>query len=179
MLKHQISNYLQLDFLFLTDLHDHFTLIETRLTAFFRINPKHCLENWGQETSTCSSCENSLDFMLRTWLTTKIKMLIIKGKGSDWIRLTGVGSFLLNDQRLEARTQRGDVTQVKTITLDLESPELSADLLQAVDDILHHDVLQGEEAEPWPVSEDPGVEVSRIVTAEKHCLQVRTTVGYN
>ena len=106
-------------------------------------------------------------------------MLIIKGKGSDWIRLTGVGSFLLNDQRLEARTQRGDVTQVKTITLDLESPELSADLLQAVDDILHHDVLQGEEAEPRPVSEDPGVEIAGIVTAEKHRLQVGTTVGYN
>ena len=83
MFKYQISNYLQLHFLFLTDLHDNFTLIETRLIAFFRIKPKHCLENWGQETSTCSSCENSLDFMLRTWLITEIKMFIIKGKGSD------------------------------------------------------------------------------------------------
>ena len=63
--------------------------------------------------------------------------------------------------------------------MDLESPELGAHLLQAVDDIFYHDVLQGEEAEPRPVSEDPGVEVARIVTAEKHRLQVGTTVGYN
>ena len=63
--------------------------------------------------------------------------------------------------------------------MDLESSELGADLLQAEDDVLDHDVLQGEEAEPRPVSEDPGVEVARIVTAEKHGLQVGTTVGYN
>ena len=48
-----------------------------------------------------------------------------------------------------------------------------------MDDVLDHDVLQGEEAEPWPVSEDPGVKVARVVTPEKHRLQVGTTVGYN
>ena len=63
--------------------------------------------------------------------------------------------------------------------MDLEALELGADLLQAVDDILNHDVLQGEETEPRPVSEDPGVEVARVVTAEKHRLQVGTTVGCN
>ena len=106
-------------------------------------------------------------------------MLIIKGKGSDWIRLTGVGSFLLNDQRLEAGTERGYVTQIKTIALDLQSSKLGADLLQAVDDVLHHDVLQGEEAQPGPVSEHSGVEAPRIVATEKHGLQVRTAVRYN
>ena len=63
--------------------------------------------------------------------------------------------------------------------MDLEALELGADLLQAVDDILNHDVLQGEETEPRPVSEDPRVEVARVVTAEKHRLQIRTAVRYN
>ena len=48
-----------------------FTLIETKLTAFFKMNPKQCFENWGQETSTCSRPENSLVLLERTGFMTK------------------------------------------------------------------------------------------------------------
>ena len=44
-------------------------------------------------------------------------------------------------------------------------------------DVLDHDVLQGEEGEVWPVSEDAGVEAAGIVATQEHCLEVGTAVG--
>ena len=46
-----------------------------------------------------------------------------------------------------------------------------------MNNVLHHDVLQGEEGEPGPVSEDRGVEAAGVVAAQEHGLQVWTTVG--
>ena len=56
---------------------------------------------------------------------------------------TWVGGFFLNYQRLQTWTEGGDVTEIEPIALDFETPELSADFLQAGSDVLHHDVLQG------------------------------------
>lgn len=73
--------------------------------------------------------------------------------------------------------QHGDVREVESTALDLEAPQLAADLLQAVHDVLHHDVLEGEEGEAGPVAEDAAVEAPGVVGAEEHGLQVRAAVG--
>ena len=75
------------------------------------------------------------------------------------------------------RTKNGDVTEIEAIALDLETAQLAAHLLQAVDDVLHHDVLQGEEGEARPVAEHARVEAAGVVAAEEHRLQVRAAVG--
>lgn len=49
--------------------------------------------------------------------------------------------------------------------------------LKAMNDVLHHDILQGEKCEMWPVSEDARVEAARIVAPQEHGLEVGTTVG--
>ena len=76
---------------------------------------------------------------------------------------TWVRGFLLNDEGFKIWTEDRDITQVKSAALNLKSLELGADLLQAVDDVLDHDVLKGQEGEPGPVTEHPGVQRSRIV----------------
>lgn len=83
----------------------------------------------------------------------------------------------MNDEGFKIWTEDRDITQVKSAALNLETLELRADLLETVDDVLDHDVLQGEEGEPRPVAEHAGVERARVVTAEKHCLEVGTAVG--
>ena len=83
----------------------------------------------------------------------------------------------MNDEGFKIWTEDRDITQVKSAALDLEALELRADLLETVDDVLDHDVLQGEEGEPGPMTEHTGVEGARVVTPEKHCLEVGTAVG--
>ena len=153
-----------------------FTLIETKLTAFFKINPKQCLENCGQETSTCSKLENSLVLLERTGFMTESSINAFLFKllplSPTWVR-----GFLLNDEGFKIWTEDRDITQVKSAALNLKSLELGADLLQAVDDILDHDVLQGQEGQPGPVTEHPRVQRSRVVTPEEHCLEVGAAIG--
>ena len=50
------------------------TFMETRLTEFFKMKPKQCFENWGQETSTCSSWANNLVLLDLTGFITEIKL---------------------------------------------------------------------------------------------------------
>ena len=45
-----------------------------------------------------------------------------------------------------------------------------------MDNVLDHDVLEGEEGELGPVPEHAGVEAARVVAAEEHRLQVRAAV---
>ena len=59
---------------FSSDSGDDCTLIETKLTAFFKMNPKQCLENWGHETSTCSRWANNRVLLERTGFITKIEL---------------------------------------------------------------------------------------------------------
>lgn len=90
---------------------------------------------------------------------------------------TWVRGFLLNDEGFKIWTEDRDITQVESAALDLEALELRADLLEAVDDVLDHDVLQGEEGQPGPVPEHAGIQRSRVVAPEEHCLEVGTAVG--
>ena len=48
-----------------------------------------------------------------------------------------------------------------------------------MDNVLDHDVLEGEEGEFGPVPEHAGVEAARVVAAEEHRLQVRAAVRCN
>ena len=48
-----------------------------------------------------------------------------------------------------------------------------------MDNVLDHDVLEGEEGELGPVPEHAGVEAARVVAAEEHRLQVRAAVRCN
>ena len=59
---------------FSSDSGDDCTLIETKLMAFFKMNPKQCLENWGHETSTCSRWANNRVLLERTGFMTKIEL---------------------------------------------------------------------------------------------------------
>ena len=93
-------------------------------------------------------------------------------------RFTWIRSFFLNNEGFEIWTKYSNITEVKTTALNLESPELRANLLEAVDNVLHHDVLQGQEGKSWPVSEHSRIETAGIVTAQEHRLQVGTTVGW-
>ena len=54
---------------------------------------------------------------------------------------------------------------------------MRADLLETVDDVLDHDVLQGEEGEAGPVAGHAGGQRPRVVTPEKHRLEVGAAVG--
>ena len=57
--------------------------------------------------------------------------------------------------------------------------ELDNMYLQTMNDVLHHDVLEGEKGKPGPMLKNTGVEAAGIVASEKHRLKVRTTIGCN
>ena len=91
--------------------------------------------------------------------------------------ITWIWSLFLYDEGFQIWTKYSNITEVKTTALNLESSQLGSDLLEAVDDVLHHDILQGEEGKSWPVPEHSRIETSGIVAAKEHCFQIRTTIG--
>ena len=123
---------------------------------------------------TVSFCLSELGLWLKVQsmhLCDMKKLLILS---PTWVR-----GFLLNDEGFKIWTEDCDITQVKSAALNLKSFELWADLLEAVDDVLDHDVLQGEEGELRPVAEHTRIQGPRVVAPQEHRLKVGTAVGWN